>query len=149
MNRSMRKLKRIARSCVGISLLCCAVIAHAQSTDGANTLPTASSMTDGETIYHRICQGCHMPDARGAVGAGTYPALIGNPRLVSAPYMAAVILNGRRDMPSFGTREKVLQPGEVKLSDEQIASVINFVRTHFGNRYTDSITPAEVIAMHH
>jgi mono/diheme cytochrome c family protein len=34
------------------------------------------------------------------------------------------------------------------LTDEQVAGVINFVRTHFGNHYTDSITAAEVTAMH-
>ena len=29
----------------------------------------------GEAIYKGVCQGCHMPDAKGAVGAGAYPAL--------------------------------------------------------------------------
>jgi mono/diheme cytochrome c family protein len=33
------------------------------------------SMQDGEAIYKGVCQGCHMPDAKGAVGAGAYPAL--------------------------------------------------------------------------
>ena len=32
----------------------------------------------GEAIYKGVCQGCHMPDAKGAVGAGMYPALAKN-----------------------------------------------------------------------
>jgi len=35
---------------------------------------------DGATLYRAICQGCHMPDARGAKGAGEYPALAANPK---------------------------------------------------------------------
>jgi mono/diheme cytochrome c family protein len=37
---------------------------------------------------------------------------------------------------------------ETKLSDAQIAEVINYVRTHFGNHYTDTITAEQVAAMH-
>ena len=33
----------------------------------------------GDELYHAICQGCHMPDAQGAKGAGAYPALANNP----------------------------------------------------------------------
>ena len=88
----------------------------------------------GEDLYHGLCQGCHMPDAKGAVGAGAYPALASNVRLVAAIYPITVVLNGQRAMPSFGE----------ELSDEQIANVINYVRTHFGNRYPDAVSPAVV-----
>jgi mono/diheme cytochrome c family protein len=33
------------------------------------------------------------------------------------------------------------------LTEDQIAAVINYVRTHFGNRYTDTITGAEVATL--
>ena len=88
----------------------------------------------GENIYRAICQGCHMPDARGAKGAGEYPALAANPRLATAVYPAAMVLAGRRAMPAFGG----------SLSDEQIAEVVNYVRSHFDNRYADTITPEDV-----
>jgi mono/diheme cytochrome c family protein len=29
-------------------------------------------------------------------------------------------------------------------SDQQIADVVNYVRTHFGNNYKDKVTPADV-----
>jgi mono/diheme cytochrome c family protein len=90
----------------------------------------------GEDLFSNICQGCHMPDAKGAIGAGAYPALASNPRLAAAIYPITVVLHGQRAMPPFGA----------SLSDEQVASVINYVRTHFGNRYRDLITPAAVSA---
>jgi mono/diheme cytochrome c family protein len=90
----------------------------------------------GEDLFRNICQGCHMPDAKGAVGAGAYPALTANPRLAAAIYPITVVLHGQRAMPPFGE----------SLSDEQVANVINYVRTHFGNRYKDQVTPAAVAA---
>ena len=93
----------------------------------------------GEQIFQHICQGCHMPDARGAVGAGNYPALAKNPNLASAQFMAAVVLNGRRDMPSFVVRhdlhgfEAMVRVG---LDDAQIADVVNYVRTVVSQRWT-------------
>jgi mono/diheme cytochrome c family protein len=75
-----------------------------------------------------------MPDAKGAVGAGMYPALANNKKLGAKAYPALVIVRGQKAMPEFGTA----------FSDEQVANVVNYVRTHFGNTYTDAVTPAEV-----
>jgi mono/diheme cytochrome c family protein len=91
----------------------------------------------GEELFKGICQGCHMPDAKGAVGAGAYPALAYDSRLVATIYPIMVVVNGQRAMPSFGE----------DLTDEQIANVINYVRTHFGNRYKDTVSPAAVKAV--
>jgi len=88
----------------------------------------------GEALFRSICQGCHMPDAKGAEGAGAYPALAGNIKLKAALYPVAVVISGRKAMPAFGDA----------LSDSQIAMVVNYVRTHFGNHYTDMVTPAAV-----
>ena len=105
--------------------------------------------TSGAEIYAQVCQGCHMPDGRGAVGAGSYPAFAGNPNLASSRYMAAVILGGRRNMPAFAP-EKVIGPyfEPVWLSDVQVANVINHIRTNFGNDYRDPISAADVRALH-
>jgi mono/diheme cytochrome c family protein len=123
---------------------------RAQSSDNAGHAGGRLVAADGEAVFRSICQGCHMPDARGARGAGVYPALTGNPRLASPQYMAAVILHGRRDMPAFKpapeSEDRFLR--DAKLTDAQIAGVINFIRTHFGNQYTDSISADEVAAMH-
>lgn len=90
--------------------------------------------TDGAMLYRAICQGCHMPDAHGAKGAGEYPALAANPKLAAAAFPATRVLGGWLGMPSFAAN----------LSDDQVAAVVNYVRTHFDNHYTDTLTAADV-----
>ncbi|MEP6547963.1 MAG: cytochrome c [Gammaproteobacteria bacterium] len=110
--------------------------------------PTPLSTTDGRQIYEHICQGCHMPDAGGAVGAGYYPALAKDPTLVSRQYMALTVLKGRRNMPAFGAKYAIGFTGPpATLSNVQIAAVVNYVRSNFGNHYKDRITAAEVAAL--
>lgn len=94
-------------------------------------------MQDGEAIYKGVCQGCHMPDAKGAVGAGAYPALARDSNLEIAGYPIGVIVKGQKAMPAFAD----------SFSDEQIANVVNYVRTHFGNRYRDKVKPEDVKIM--
>ena len=67
-------------------------------------------------------------------GAGMYPALAANPKLASAAYPALTVLQGRRGMPGFAD----------SLSDDQVAEVVNYVRSHFDNHYADSMTPDDV-----
>jgi mono/diheme cytochrome c family protein len=104
--------------------------------------------TSGEVIYQQICQGCHMPDGRGASGAGHYPALAGDRALLSAQFMALTLIEGRRNMPAFGGKSQegftYIVP---TLNDEQIAAVTNYVRTHFGNQFKGTISVAEVKAL--
>jgi mono/diheme cytochrome c family protein len=113
--------------------------------------PDALANAGGEEIYRRVCHACHMPDGRGAVGAGTYPALAGNPHLESAQFTAATVALGRHNMPHFAPEAGL---GEFEafvtlhLDDRQIAAVVNYVRSHFGNHYTDELTPADVAALH-
>jgi mono/diheme cytochrome c family protein len=90
----------------------------------------------GAAIYGSVCAGCHMVDGRGATGAGTYPALAGDAKLADAGFPIAMVLRGQRAMPRFGWG----------LTDEQVAAVVGFVRTGFGNRFVDAVTPADVAA---
>jgi mono/diheme cytochrome c family protein len=110
--------------------------AVAQSSDGSFISPQHFMQRDGEVIYRTVCQGCHMPNAQGAVGAGAYPALAGDAKLAEAEYPVLVVVNGSKGMPPFG----------LLLGDEQIAAVVNYVRSHFGNSYPDSVSPADVKA---
>jgi len=88
----------------------------------------------GDKIYQAICQGCHMPQGQGSKGAGFYPALAGNTKLAAGAYPVGVVMNGLHGMPSFATR----------LNDEQVAEVVNYVRTHFGNQFTDAVKADDV-----
>ena len=99
--------------------------------------PGSYSEKTGEALYKGICQGCHMPDAKGAVGAGAYPALAGNRKLGAKAYPMLVVIRGQKAMPEFGS----------SFTDAQVAEVVNYVRTHFGNSYKDAATPEDVKAM--
>ncbi len=92
---------------------------------------------DGEALYKRVCAACHQPDGKGAFGAAAYPALAGDNNLASAAYVESVLLNGLRGMPPLGRL----------MSDEQVANVINYVRSHFGNAYDDALSAADVRAI--
>ena len=120
----------LLRACVAAALALTAVPALAQS-DGVTEITPATS---GQQIYAYVCQGCHMADARGGTGAATIPALAGNPRLKNAGYPISMVLHGRGAMPSL---TDTLTPAE-------IAKVVTYVRTHFGNNYTDPVTEADV-----
>ena len=136
----------IALGVAGISALLIEAPARADGAEIPDSVPLKTM--DGRQIYQNICQGCHMADGGGAVGAGHYPALAKDPTLVSRQYMALTILAGRRNMPAFGAKHAVGFGGPaVTLTEAQIAAVINYVRSNFGNHYTDSITAAEVIAL--
>ena len=90
----------------------------------------------GAALYANVCAGCHQPDAGGASGAADYPSLAGDKDLASADYLERVLLEGQRGMPALGRM----------MSDRQVADVINYVRSHFGNAYGEDISPAEVEA---
>ncbi len=104
----------------------------------APMLSTGSSLAEhtGAELYANICQACHMPDGKGATGAGTYPSLAGDTNLAGGSYPIFVVINGKRAMPPFGKM----------MSDEQIVAVVNYVRTHFGNTYADAVTVKDVAA---
>jgi len=106
--------------------------------DGAFVTGSKFSEPDGEKLYRRVCAGCHMPDAKGvATGAGFYPALAGNPKLASAGYPVYVVTHGMNGMPPVGQM----------MTDQQVADVVNHVRSSFGNRYRDKVKPADVAAV--
>jgi mono/diheme cytochrome c family protein len=142
--------KKAARAALAAALALAAGGARPDTSIGVVGMFGAGHLesTSGEAIYLAICQGCHMPDGRGASGAGHYPALAGDRALLSAPYMALTLIEGRRNMPAFGgkTQEGITYIVPT-LDDEQIAAVTNYVRTHFGNRFKGTISAAEVKAL--
>ncbi|MEB0205162.1 cytochrome c [Pseudomonas sp. CCC3.1] len=88
----------------------------------------------GEALFNQVCQGCHMADGQGSHGAGAYPALAANPKLGAKVYPVYMVSSGQGGMPGF----------QKYMDDQQIASVVNYVRTHFGNQYADTVTVEDV-----
>jgi mono/diheme cytochrome c family protein len=117
-----------------IALACSMIFAGAAAAADQEIYDGHFPKPGGEDVFRNICQGCHMPNAMGATGAGTYPRLAGNQHLEEASYPVTMVLFGQKAMPPFGRH----------LNDAQIANVVNYVRSHFGNKYTDMVTPADV-----
>jgi len=91
----------------------------------------------GEAVFKKLCAACHMPDGSGY--QGLYPALAKNAHLAQPGYPILVIVNGQNAMPAVGAM----------LSDQQIADVVNYLRTNLGNRYKATTKPADVAAFRH
>lgn len=133
------------KSIASVTLILSAVLPTALSFARAQnaTLPSSEpilspgfkfSERTGEELFANICQGCHMPDGRGAIGAGIYPSLANDKNLEASGYPISVVVNGQRAMPGFGAL----------MSDEQVVAVVNYLRTHFGNDYRDAVAVEDV-----
>lgn len=92
---------------------------------------------NGEEVYVMMCQSCHMAGGKGAVGAASFPALANNPRLGTAAYPIYIIEKGKGGMPWFRDT----------LTPAQVAQVVGYLRTHFGNDFPEPVTAAEVEAI--
>jgi mono/diheme cytochrome c family protein len=124
------------RRALAACLIAMPALSFAADLDPAITLSDGWTFTerDGAALYRASCQACHMARGEGASGAGHYPPLAANPRLASAAYPIYNVLHGRNGMPGFAD----------SMSDHQVAAVVNYTRTHFGNQYQDPVTADDV-----
>ena len=74
---------------------------------------------DGETVFMRACAQCHQADGRGV--PGSFPSLVA-PRTTDKEIQISIVVNGLRMMPA--NRD---------LSDGQLAAVLTYIRTTWGN----------------
>jgi mono/diheme cytochrome c family protein len=135
--------ERAMKSAAAVLLILAAALAGASpalADNAASLAPPVSAYPDlatGEAVYKGVCQGCHMSDAKGAAGAGVYPALADSQRLKVKAYPLLVVTRGQKAMPEFGS----------SFTDAQIAGVVNYIRTNFGNAYRDAAAVDEVAKM--
>jgi mono/diheme cytochrome c family protein len=137
-----RRARRAMRKCVqhiACALVAAVAVAAPVLADELSPKPAAMSRgwqfaeQGGADLFNNVCAACHQPDAKGAIGAGAYPPLAADTKLASTDFLLAVLMNGLRGMPPVGSM----------MSDEQVADVVNYVRTHFGNSY-GPVSAAEV-----
>jgi mono/diheme cytochrome c family protein len=132
-----------------VILLLAAIAATAYADSPLYTSRATLNSLSGQQIYEHICQGCHMPAAQGATGAGFYPKLASDKNFVSWQFVALTVLNGRNGMPPFGYPAGQAASGAPHLSDAQIADVVNYVRGHFGNAYKADVTAKQIALLPH
>ena len=110
--------------------------AAAASADEAKPLPVAELVSRGEKVYAANCVACHQATGKG-LEAMKAPALAGN-KVVTGSKQEPIdtVLNGRPNT--------AMQPFK-QLSDAEIAAVLTYVRSSWGNKASD-VQPAEVKA---
>lgn len=102
------------------------------------------AVANGKQIYTQLCQACHQ--ANGAGVSGAFPTLVGTTYVVdNDERLSGILLHGlvgeleiegelyNGNMPAWGQQ----------LNDEEVAAVINYIRTSFGNQ-ADSISVESV-----
>ncbi len=130
---AMRRLLRPS-----LALLLCP-IAAASAADGAATDP-------GRALFQTSCVACHRADGTGAGRMG--PALVGSPAVSGppAPLIDIVLRGSRAELPKDRPRYGIAMPGFAKLDDRQVADLVSFLRSAFGDGAAP-VTPEQVAAV--
>lgn len=88
----------------------------------------------GAVTYVEYCLGCHRADGNGA--PAIFPALAGNSAVLpedSASLIRIVLAGGRMPVTADGPYRAFAMPGFARLSDAELADVLTFIRTSWGN----------------
>jgi mono/diheme cytochrome c family protein len=98
----------------------------------AASSPLRAQEMDGKSLFLKNCAACHQPTGKGIPGA--FPALAGSKFVQGkGSEVAGVLLKGRGGMPDFSD----------SLSDRDIATVLTFVRSNWGNK-ADGLSEADI-----
>ena len=104
----------------GIEVPCPEVSVDPES-QGPREPQTVESLSTGKNVYVLRCVGCHGIDGSGIVGPDIRPGKVLE-KYASAESMEALVRDGLGEMPEFGS----------KLSDDEIAAVVAYVRGGLG-----------------
>ncbi|MFC7336586.1 PA14 domain-containing protein [Haloferula chungangensis] len=111
-------------------------------------LSTAAYAQDGGQLFASYCSACHAPDGKGATG-GQFPPLAGSAWIHGGPERAIkVVLHGLQGPVDVAgkTYDLVMPPQGSVLPDDQIAAILTFIRSSWGNR-ADKVSAAQVKAV--
>ena len=105
--------------------------------------PKAAART-GEQVYTQVCIACHQANGQGLPGA--FPPLVGSDWVTGDPERPIkVVLHGLQGEIEIGgtTYNSIMTPQGSILSDEEIANVLTYVRSTWGNA-ADAVTTEQV-----
>lgn len=96
---------------------------------------TAPAQTDGKAIFATKCAACHQANGQ---GLGPFPPLAGNPDVTKADSanIVEIVLNGRTGPISVNGKQYGgnMPAWRGQLSNAQIAAVLTYVRSAWGNK---------------
>ena len=98
-------------------------------------LKNGDASKPGARIYLDNCAACHRPDGVGY--ERVFPSLAGNPvvQAGNARSLISIVLEGSQTPRTARTPAQFTMPRFAwRLSDKDVADVVNFVRTNWGNR---------------
>ena len=105
---------------------------------------TSAMLKAGAAIYEKHCADCHQPDGKGV--PRVYPPLANN-RSILMPHpinpIRMVLIGGFPPSTEGNPRPFGMPPFAQDLSDQEIASVVTYVRQSWGNS-APSVSPTEV-----
>lgn len=110
-----------------------AATAASTSAAGTRATPASGASVNGRHVFEENCSGCHGLEGKGQ--PGIYPSLAGNPDLAKdAGLPARVVLFGLTGPIEIGdAKYSATMPPFGHLDDAEIAAVVNYVRSAWGN----------------
>ena len=108
--------------------------------------PDSLFSSRGGLGYTQFCADCHRPDGGGV--KGMFPPLNGNPGIIAAnpDSLLHITLTGWATPQTEAHPRVYRMPGFARLSDGEIAEILSFVRSSWGNQ-ASAISTAQVAAM--
>ena len=105
--------------------------------------PATAAVHPGQSLYENYCASCHKEDGTGV--EGTFPPLKGSARVSGEKSaLIRVVLAGLSGPITVnGMKYDMTMPALNFLSDQQVADVVEYVRTTFGKK-NEQVSPAEV-----
>ena len=101
----------------------------------------------GQRIYDQHCADCHGAQGQGVAGA--FPPLAGN-RAVTLPraenLLQTVLFGGYGAATAGHPRPYGMPPFALTLTDAEVAAVLSYIRTSWGNRAAE-VSPLDVLGM--
>lgn len=113
----------------------------------ASGAPVDLYTSRGGLGYLQFCTDCHRSDGAGV--SGVFPALAGNPVLMSddPSTLVHITLTGWRSAQTADNARVLSMPAFARLSDQEIAEILNFTRRSWGNDTAKPIAAATVRSM--
>ncbi|HYC71278.1 MAG TPA: cytochrome c [Opitutaceae bacterium] len=114
---------------------------RAKPDDGTKVVVTRAQL--GKRVYQANCMLCHQANGQGQ--PNVYPPLAGSEWLANEERMIRIVLHGVNGPITVAGKEfnNAMTPFGGALSDEQIANVLSYVRSDWGNSHPE-VDPATV-----
>jgi mono/diheme cytochrome c family protein len=108
----------------------------------ANPASQSAAVPPGAALYKQYCLTCHQVDGGGVPNLN--PPLSGTDWVLGDKNrLIGVLLNGLQDAEIEGETYDNVMPAHDFLTDQQIADVLTYIRTNFGNKAA-AVTAEEV-----